>query len=132
MVGNESQWLTSRLKWRQSISMGFSKGCRWADQTQPPSCPAQHRLDLVVLAGLRVIPGYMHGTHRVFPAGLRAARLSICTDAVALFGLGESRDHHLMTLGAPRGPEGGHQVLVGVVEVIFRFETVAGFFDRLF
>ena len=55
--------------------------------------------------------------------------------AVALSGLGWRWDHHLPPFRAPHRLEGGHPAqveLVGVVEDIARFETAAGFFDRLF
>src|SRR5215207_2432575 len=56
-------------------------------------------------------------------------------DAVSLFGLGGSLDHHLLAHRGPHRLEDGHPTqveLVGVVEDVLFSEVVASLFDRLF
>src|SRR5215217_1697526 len=123
-------------------------------QDQSACRSAQDHLDLVVLMGVGVVPGYIHGARRMLlqqrlqqfgdltPAltptdeDHRLAGMVVDrSDAVALFGLGWRLDHHLLALRSPHRLEGGHPAqveLVGVVEDLSRSEVVASLFNRLF
>src|SRR5215216_6709601 len=118
MVGNSSQWVTSRRKWRQSISMGFSQGLYKSVDTAGPvgpplragpprprrphgcwSCPILHtrcpsdaspKAPPAVRPSLPPALAPTDEDHRL--AGMVVDR----SDAVALFRLGGRLDHHLL------------------------------------
>jgi hypothetical protein len=128
---------------------------RQVEQNQPTRRPTHHRLDLVVLVGVGIIPSHLDTTRRMLlqqcfeqlgslPPALAATeqdhRLAGVVvdrpDAVSL-GVGWVGVSIITCSGpwgstSPAASASSSQVeLVGVVEVIFWFEALAGFFDRL-